>query len=753
MKKLFLFLLCFPLFSFSQNEGNIWYFGANAGLDFNAGAPVALTDGQLFTSEGCASISDANGDLLFYTDGMVVYNKNHQLMPNGSGLLGHSSSTQSAIIVKKPGSTTIYYIFTVDGATGNNGGLNYSEVDLTLDNGLGDINANKNINLIPFACEKLTAVLHQNGIDFWIISPELNTNIIYSFLLTSTGVNLVPIQTNAFSPVDYVGYLRGSADGERIAMVNSLNSFNVELYEFDNSTGVLTFQFIIPGINAPYGVEFSPNSNILYVSDWPGGATNQYDLLAGSSQDVINSALQIAVGGIGGALQLAPDNKIYHAVNGLTTLPSIDNPDIIGLGCNYNINGVFLGGFSSMYGLPTFYSSIFLSNSLDYINVCYGDSTLFTSLNTSFDSVLWNFGDVNSSNNTSTDTSTFHIFSDTGDFEITLNSYLDSNMTTSVSIVHINPIPSVNLGNDTSICIGESLLLDVSSVNSTYQWSDNSINSTLEIDSEGDYWVEITNENGCINNDSITLMINLLPEINIGEDTVLCEGDTLVLDATQINSTYLWQDNSTESTYTVLQTNIYTVIITDSNACINTDDIDVLFNPGGIADFTFSPQPTDLNHPEITFINNSTNDTTLIWNMGDGTLIEDETYINHIYQSAGEYTVSLILINRFNCSDTVRYNVIIDPGKFHLFVPNSFTPNNDGHNELFLVKGRYIIEYNLKIFNPWGKMLFESFSIDKHWDGSYKGKISPQDKYTYLITVLDINGDTSEFTGVIHLIQ
>jgi gliding motility-associated-like protein len=97
--------------------------------------------------------------------------------------------------------------------------------------------------------------------------------------------------------------------------------------------------------------------------------------------------------------------------------------------------------------------------------------------------------------------------------------------------------------------------------------------------------------------------------------------------------------------------------------------------------------------------------------------------------------------------------VIIDPGKFHLFIPNSFTPNNDGHNELFVIKGRYIIEFSLKIFNQWGKQLFASSDIYKYWDGRYKGKISPQDKYTYLITVLDINGDTHEFTGVIHLIQ
>jgi hypothetical protein len=73
---------------YSQKESNIWYFGEFAGLDFSNGAPLALTDGQIDTAEGCATISDANGQLLFYTDGKKVWNKNHQVMPNGTGLMG-----------------------------------------------------------------------------------------------------------------------------------------------------------------------------------------------------------------------------------------------------------------------------------------------------------------------------------------------------------------------------------------------------------------------------------------------------------------------------------------------------------------------------------------------------------------------------------------------------------------------------------------------------------------------------------------
>ena len=100
--RIFLFSLSFILFSnisYSQKEENIWYFGNRAGLDFNSGSPVALTDGVLFTNEGCSVISDNTGNLLFYTDGTRVWNKNHRQMPNGLELMGNFSSNQSAVTV------------------------------------------------------------------------------------------------------------------------------------------------------------------------------------------------------------------------------------------------------------------------------------------------------------------------------------------------------------------------------------------------------------------------------------------------------------------------------------------------------------------------------------------------------------------------------------------------------------------------------------------------------------------------------
>ena len=160
---------------FSQNETANWTFGENAGLNFSYGYPSPLGSSQLNTTEGCASMSDNTGNLIIYSDGSTVWNKNHEVMTNGLDLLGNDSSTQSAIIIPKPNSDTIYYIFTVDDRAGSNG-LRFSEVDLTLSGGLGAVTANKNILLESPITEKLTAVEASNGEDIWVISHRWESN-------------------------------------------------------------------------------------------------------------------------------------------------------------------------------------------------------------------------------------------------------------------------------------------------------------------------------------------------------------------------------------------------------------------------------------------------------------------------------------------------------------------------------------------------------------------------------------------------
>ena len=383
---LFLFLLAFQVCS-AQSEIRDWYFGSGAGVSFdpNTGVATALTDGSINTLEGCATISDANGNFLFSTNGSFAYNANQQIMQNGAGLRGNSSSTQSAIVVPKPGSTDIYYIFTVDVPlnAGGGAGLSYYEVDMTLDNGLGAVTTNiqNPPNLIPNTSEKVTAIAKSGTNNFWVISYANSSGVgqsydtFYAFEITDTGVSTTPV-TSTFqgnpSNSDPRGYLKVSPDGRYLVNANVTNG--VALYDFDAASGIVSNErsLTMEAGQFGYGIGFSPNGNYLYISssnDLPGSnptnhqsAIYQFDLTAAN---VDQSRTTVWNGqAYRGALQLALNGKIYHAraesfTVGLPFLGVINNPDLPAANTNYDPNGINLNGRQSMQGLPTFVQSFF----------------------------------------------------------------------------------------------------------------------------------------------------------------------------------------------------------------------------------------------------------------------------------------------------------------------------------------------------------------------------------------------------------
>ncbi|HPH83205.1 MAG TPA: hypothetical protein PL185_11560, partial [Flavobacteriales bacterium] len=177
--------LIIPTSTNAQNEANNWFFGNGCGVSFNSGAPVAFANSNLNSAEGVSSISDATGNVLMYTDGLSLYNQNDVVMPNGSGLLGGNSSSQSAVIIRKPLSNNLYYLFTAD-QDAQPDGIRYSIVDMSLNGGLGNITATKNVLLHTPATEKLTAVQHCNKRDVWIIAHGWGDANYMAWLLTPT---------------------------------------------------------------------------------------------------------------------------------------------------------------------------------------------------------------------------------------------------------------------------------------------------------------------------------------------------------------------------------------------------------------------------------------------------------------------------------------------------------------------------------------------------------------------------------------
>jgi len=228
--------------SSAQNQTKKWLFGATAGIDFVPGTPIPITTGAMNPWEGCASIADATGALLFYTDGLQVWNKLNLVMPNGTGLMGNSSSTQSGVIVKQPGNPNIYYIFTTDAQAGANG-LRYTTVDMSLAAGNGSVTV-KNTLIYGQTTEKLTAVRHCNGVDIWVVSHDYPTNNFRANLVTAAGVG--PSILSAVGPAhsgstNTIGQMKASPNGRKLAYGAEYAPFDAfHLFDFNNATGVVS---------------------------------------------------------------------------------------------------------------------------------------------------------------------------------------------------------------------------------------------------------------------------------------------------------------------------------------------------------------------------------------------------------------------------------------------------------------------------------------------------------------------------------
>jgi hypothetical protein len=371
--------------AFAQKHADFWYFGQHAALDFSSGDPVAVKNSMMVAEEGSATISDASGNLLFYSPGVIIFNRNHTAMQNGTDLYGCGSSTQSALVVPAPSNSDRYYLFTNDCAEDScKLGLAYSVVDMTLDNGLGAV-IQKNVPLCQPGTEKLTAVSHSNGRDVWLISHELNTNAFVSYLISDTGIDPVPVKTSigtiySFDSGGIAGQLKVSPDGKKIAAAKFGQDTSLELFDFDASTGKLSnriaLEFPRPGC---YGVEFSPDGKKVYtiaIGGFDSSVLYQFELSGSWTPAMINVTRRgIHVfhhygptNEMGAAsLQLGPDKKIYVARIYNDYLGVIKTPNNY-YWCNYSDSSIYLGGASSVIvrhkstsGLPGFVQSYFLS--------------------------------------------------------------------------------------------------------------------------------------------------------------------------------------------------------------------------------------------------------------------------------------------------------------------------------------------------------------------------------------------------------
>jgi gliding motility-associated-like protein len=404
--------------------------------------------------------------------------------------------------------------------------------------------------------------------------------------------------------------------------------------------------------------------------------------------------------------------------------------------------------------------------------ICPGQASLLTasaSGGTGTYSYQWNNANGNANQTVSpTTTTTYYVNA------IDANGCLGNVDSATIVVNDINLV-TLDITADTSLCEGEAYLISANVSNGignyTYNWNNGLGNGAgpflVSPLTTNNYTVAVTDVCGNSISKSVTVNVNPNPIVNLlpqsqtgcGEVLLSLSNNSNVPSGSLFNwnfgdNTFSNQENPSKN-YT--QTGIFNValVITTPAGCQanGSTTLNIVINPQAIADFEFSPEKITMLNPTVDFENLSTNANFYEWSFDDG---NTSLLLNpsNKYVADGMYTVTLIAKNTAGCNDTIEKEVVIDP-EYHFYIPNAFTPNNDGDNEIFTAVGEEITEFNMQIFNRWGELIYETNSLNNGWNGTAKGgnEISQEGVYVYNIQLKDWQGLNHRFTGHVNLIK
>jgi len=754
-------LCCLPLGLHSQGENDRWYFGEGAGLDFGSESPVIMTDGQI-QEQGSTVVSDATGELLFYTDGVRVWDRRHQLVPFGDGLMAAGGWAQSVTVVPVIHAPGQYYIFTVSSPS-SGGILRYSIFDLNRNGGYGAVAPDQK-NVVLARNQYPVLLTYEKDCGVWLFSYEISP-------ANSTVLHVYPIDFNGIGNPKTSSYWiinRGtqgldkllmaiSPDGSRLALSGAFTYLPSGVNEMQTDDFLLLFNFYpedgrvrIPRIldaetfNEPFGLAFSPNGRFLYstenMKDSPR-AIYQYDL--SSNEEATMAASRQEVGAAGAdcpdclaGIARGPDDRLYIARPGTYALGVVQNPDIKGPGCNYQDAALPLGEARSTTELPNRFTPalqvpepLLLRDTL----LCRGQSLNLEAM-PGFDRYTWQDGTTGPS----------YTIDTAGQYRL-IAMYGSCPFPDTIDVAGHTEIDGL-LGPDTTRCAGASLYIDGSmDKGRRYTWNDGLSGPDRYIVESGGYRLDIENDEGCILRDSLHVGFLEPVEVELGPDTFLCREQTLLLRPSVAGAEqYHWQDGSRDPSFTVTAPGSYSLQVIGAGGCTTADSIEVRYS--SLQPIRLGPGLSLCRGQQATLEVEATGAGDLQWNTG-------ERSAAITVDSAGLYAVEVSDGRcRFRAEQRVTFRDCCT-----LYAPNVFSPNGDGANDRYrLFFGCAIISFRLRLFNRLGQLVFESVDINSGWDGFMGLQEAPAGVYLYIVEyAFEKEGEvtTAQQSGSVHLIR
>ena len=899
----------------AQREADNWIVN-QSWLNFSGGnTPTIRFAPQPTVNRTTSIISDANGRILFYTDGGFVYNRNHQMLPyiyNGGGfpneLYGADGfgtiARQSSLIVPWPGRDSLYILFHISHSPFDVqfSPLYYSIINMNLDSGLGDVQQ-ANIPLLggQDVCLKLTASLHCNKKDVWVVGHLRNSDKYFTLAVTPAGVNTTPVYSICNMIPDGVGVtgydqnqygtMKISALGDKLAAAHLAQDY-IELCDFDNQTGLISgpkklytkpayISYSASGRDVgTLSVEFSPSGQRLYASSnyysyWSPDFINRFvgrqyqfntalvtEAAIQASRYLLDTSLAVV-----SSMQVANNSKLY--MNAFSAgMSRVDNSEGLGVSCNFVYSGL-VSPFGTQGNLPSFLQSYFRYPIIATGNCQFQNISFNIQNPIGVSSIAWDFGDPASGvNNVSASFTPTHIYSTQGIYTVkaVLQNSNGCGADTIKKVIHAGPF-KVFLGNDTTICKGDTLTLKMNIPGGSNFWHNNSFDTVVKITQPGKYWVrvslgectatdtievfernlpqftlgadtiicsntnvtlapnpaqaggvhleqqcrnppsitvgnagnywlQITDNIGCRFRDTIGVSFKTLPNFSLGNDTAICQTDTLLLNATASGATsYTWSNGAATPQIKAFQTDVYWCDV-NKEGCIYRDSIQLFVKPLPIVqlgnDTTLCENTSlllDAQNPgsawvwstgslaqtyrvsqaglyKVTVTNNNCSSTDSIniayellprFTLGadrlicPGEIIPLQPALNPVWQltwqdgsGATTYPVTqpgLYYLDATTRCGTIREDIVFTRGLCKVNIPNAFTPNDDGRNDVLKALGTEVVtNFNLKIFNRYGQLVFESKNKNSGWDGRFNGQMVNNGTYTYICRYQELNG-------------